>query len=56
MDYNDLDEYGELKKKQIKPMMYTDIAAYHEYNSSGMAHNKCQTALNSLRKAMEEFI
>ena len=29
MDYDDLDEYGELKKKPGKPMMCTDIATDH---------------------------
>lgn len=56
MDYDDLDEYGELKKKPIKPMMYTDIATDHEYSSANTAHNKCQKALNKLRKTIEEFI
>ena len=56
MDYDDLDEYGELKKKLIKPMMYTYIATDNEYSSGNTAHNKCQKALNELRKAIEEFI
>lgn len=56
MDYDDLDEYGESKKKPIKPMMYTDIATGHEYSSANTAHNKCEKALEKLRKAIEESI
>ena len=56
MDYDDLDEYGEPKKKPIKPMMYTDIATDHEYSSANTAHKKCEKALEKLRKAIEEFI
>ena len=56
MDYDDLDEYGEPKKKPIKPMMYTDIAADHEYSSANTAHKKGEKALEKLRKAIEEFI
>ena len=47
MDHNDLDEYGEPKKKPIKKMMYTDIATDHEYSSANTAHNKCEKALEN---------
>ena len=40
MDHDDLDEYGDSKKKLIKPMMYTDIATDHEYSSANTAHKK----------------
>lgn len=56
MDYDDLDEYGEPKKKSIKPMMYTDIATDHEYSSANTAHNKCEKALDKLRKAIKDLI
>ena len=56
MDYDDLDEYGEPKKKPIKPMMYTDIATDHEYSSANTAHNKCEKALEKLRKAIKDLI
>ena len=56
MDHNDLDEYGEPKKKPIKPMMYTDIATDHEYSSANTAHNKCEKALEKLRKAIKDLI
>ena len=56
MDYDDLDEYGEPKKKSIKPMMYTDIATNHEYSSANTAHNKCEKALDKLRKAIKDLI
>lgn len=55
MDYDDLDEYGEPKKKSIKPMMYTDIATDHEYSSANTAHNKCEKALDKLRKAIKDL-
>lgn len=45
--HNDLDEYGEPKKKPIKKMMYTDIATDHEYSSANTAHNKCEKALEN---------
>lgn len=56
MDHNDLDEYGEPKKKPIKKMMYTDIATDHEYSSANTAHNKCEKALEKLRKAIKDLI
>lgn len=56
MDYDDLDEYGEPKKKPIKPMMYTDIATDHEYSSANTAHNKCEKALGKLRAAIKDLI
>lgn len=56
MDYDDLDEYGEPKKKPIKPMMYTDIATDHEYSSANTAHKKCEKALEKLRKAIKDLI
>lgn len=54
--HNDLDEYGEPKKKPIKKMMYTDIATDHEYSSANAAHNKCEKALEKLRKAINDLI
>ena len=56
MDYDDLDEYGDPKKKPIKPMMYTDIATDHEYSSANTAHNKCEKALDKIRKAIKNLI
>lgn len=56
MDYDDLDEYGDPKKKSIKPMMYTDIATDHEYSSANTAHNKCEKALDKIRKAIKNLI
>ena len=44
------------KKKPVKPMMYTDIAADHEYSAANKAHNKCEKALEKLRKAIKELI
>ena len=32
-------------------MMYTDIATDHEYSSANTAHNKCEKALEKLRKS-----
>ena len=56
MDYDDLDEYGEPKKKPIKPMMYTDIATDHEYSSANTAHKKCEKALAKLKEAIKDLI
>ena len=56
MDYDDLDEYGEPKKKPIKPMMYTDIATDHEYSSANTAHKKCEKALMKLKEAINDLI
>ena len=56
MDYDDLDEYGEPKKKPIKPMMYTDIAIDHEYSSANTAHKKCEKALAKLKEAIKDLI
>ena len=56
MDHNDLDEYGEPKKKPIKPMMYTDIATDHEYSSANTAHKKCEKALMKLKEAIKDLI
>jgi len=53
---DDLDEYGEPKKKPIKPMMYTDIATDHEYNSANTAHKKCEKALMKLKEAIKDLI
>ena len=55
-DYDDPDEYGEPKKKPIKPMMYTDIATDHEYSSADTAHRKCERALQKLRKAIMDYV
>ena len=56
MDYDDLDEYGDPKKKPIKPMMYTDIATDHEYSSANTAHKKCEKALVKLKEAIKDLI
>ena len=56
MDYDDLDEYGDPKKKPIKPMMYADIATDHEYSSANTAHKKCEKALAKLKKAIKDLI
>ena len=56
MDHNDLDEYGDPKKKLIKPMMYTDIATDHEYSSANTAHKKCEKALAKLKEARKDLI
>ena len=56
MDYNDLDEYGDPKKKPIKLMMYTDIATDHEYSSANTAHKKCEKALAKLKEAINDLI
>ena len=53
---DDLDEYGEPKKKPIKPMMYTDIATDHEYNSANTARKKCEKALMKLKEAIKDLI
>ncbi len=56
MDYEDLDEYGDPKKKPIKPMMYTDIATDHEYSSANIAYPKCETALAKLKEVIKNLI
>lgn len=56
MAYDDLDEYGDPKKKPIKPMMYTDIATDHEYSSANTAHKKCEKALAKLKEAIKDLI
>ena len=38
MDYDDLDEYKDSKKKPIKPKTHTDIATDHEYSSTNTSH------------------
>ena len=55
-DHDDLDEYGDPKKKPIKPMMYTDIATDHEYSSANTAHKKCEKALAKLKEAIKDLI
>ena len=55
--YHDyLDEHDDLKKKSIKPMMYTDIATDHEYSSANTAHKKCEKALKKLREALKDLM
>ena len=56
MDYDDLNEYGEPKKKPVKPMMYTDIATDHEYSSANTAHKKWEKALAKLKEAIKDLI
>ena len=56
MLYDDLNEYGEPKKKPIKPMMYTDIDTDHEYSSANTAHKKCEKALMKLKEAIKDLI
>ena len=55
MDSTDLDEYGEPKKKLIPQMMYTDIATDHEYSSANTAKQKCDRALEKLKKAIRKL-
>lgn len=54
--YYILYEYGEPKKRPIKPMMHTDIATDHEYSSANTAHKKSEKALVKLRKAIKDLI
>ena len=56
MDYKDLDEYGEPKKKLIPKMMYTDIATDHEYSSANTAKRICEKAIEKLREAMADWM
>ena len=51
MDYDDLDEYGDPKKKPIKPMMYTDIATDHEYSSANTAHKKMRKGTYEIKRS-----
>lgn len=50
------DTDGELKKKPIPHMMYTDIATNHGYSSANTAKRICDKALGKLRKAIQEWI
>lgn len=54
LDTDDLNEYGEPKKKLIPQMMYTDIATDHEYSSANTAQKKCQKALDKMRQEIIE--
>ena len=56
LDTDDLDEYGEPKKKLIPLMMYTDIATDHEYSSANTVQRKCRKALDKLRREIEELV
>lgn len=56
MDYKDLDEYGEPKKKLIPEMMYTDIATDHEYSSANTVKHKCEKAIEKLREATADWL
>lgn len=51
MDYKDLDEYDEPKKKPIPKMMYTDIATDHEYSSANTAKRICEKAIEKMKEA-----
>lgn len=55
MDFKDLDEYGEPKKKAIPKMMYTDIATDHEYSSANTAKRICDKAIEKLREATTDW-
>ena len=55
MDTADLNEYGEPKQKLIPQMMYIDIATDHEYSSANTAKQKCDRAIEKLRKAISEL-
>jgi len=55
MDYKDLDEYGEPKKKQIPKMMYTDIATDHEYSSANTAKKICEKSIEKLKEMLESM-
>ena len=54
--YYVLYEYGEPKKRPIKPMMHTDLATDHEYSSANTSHKKCEKALEKLRKAIKGLL
>lgn len=56
MDFKDLDEYGEPKKKAIPKMMYTDIATEHEYSSANTAKRICDKAIEKLREATADWL
>ncbi len=56
VDYEDVNEYGELKMKEIKPMAYTDIATDHEYSSANTAKKIIQKALGEIGKGIEDLI
>ena len=49
MDNQDLDEYGNPKKKLIRPMMYTDIATDHGLSSANTVKNICEKALLKIK-------
>lgn len=53
MNYKDLDEYGEPKKKLIPKMMYTDIATEHEYSSANTAKRICDKAVEKLENPLQ---
>ncbi len=55
MDYDGLDEYGNPKKKRIKPMTHTDIATDHEYGSAHTAQ-KCEKGLAKLKEVIKDLI
>ena len=55
MDTADPNEYGEPKQKLIPQMMYTDIATDHKYSSANTAKQKCDRAIEKLRKAISEL-
>ena len=52
IDHDDLDAYGEPKKKRIKPMPYTDIATAHGLSSAATPKRKIEKALGKLREAI----
>lgn len=56
MDYKDLDECGEMEKKLIPKMMYTDIATDHEYSSANTAKRICEKVIEKLKEATADWI
>lgn len=56
LDYNDLDEYNQPKKKRIKPLPYTDIATSHGLSDAGTAKRSCERALGKLFKIMKSAL
>lgn len=46
VDYDALEEYSESKKKPIRPIICTGIAADYKYSSVNTVHNRCEKALD----------
>lgn len=50
LDYNDLDDNNQPKRKRIKPLPYTDIATSHGFSDPDTAKRICEGALEIMRK------